>query len=46
LIDYFFLRLVQVLVIMGVVLFLIVLLVLYVGRRRSAETIDRNPPTE
>ncbi len=46
LIDYFFLRLVQVLVIMGVVVFLIVLLVLFVVRRRSAGTIDRNPPTE
>lgn len=46
LIDYFFLRLIQVLVVMGVVVFLIVLLVLYAGRRRSVGTIDRNPPTE
>jgi len=26
--------------------FLIVLLVLYVGRRRSVRTIDRTPPSE
>jgi hypothetical protein len=46
LIDYFFLRLVQVLVVMGVVLFLIVLLVLSVFRRRSAGMIDRDASTE
>jgi hypothetical protein len=46
LIDYFFVRLVQVLVIMGVVVFLIVLLVLFIVRRRSQGAIDHNPPTE
>ena len=46
LIDHFFHRLIQVMVVMGIVVFLIVLLVLYVGRRRSVRTIDRTPPSE
>lgn len=46
LIDHFFLRLIEVLVVMGVAAFLTVLLVLFVLRRRGAGTIDRNPPKE
>jgi hypothetical protein len=46
LIDHFFTRLIQILVISGIVVFLIVLLVLAVVRRRTAEAIDPNPPTE
>jgi hypothetical protein len=46
LIDHFFLRLIEVLAVMGVAVFLMVLLVLFVLRRRGAETIDRTPPKE
>jgi hypothetical protein len=46
LIDHFFIRLVEVLVVMGVVLFLMVLLVLFVLRKREAKAIDPRPPTE
>ena len=46
LIDHFFLRLIEVLVVMGIVVVLTVLLVLFVLRRRDAARIDRNPPTE
>jgi MYXO-CTERM domain-containing protein len=46
LIDHFFLRLIEVLVVMGVAGFLTVLLVLFVLRKRGAKAIDPNPPTE
>jgi len=46
LIDHFFLRLIEVLAVMGVAVFLMVLLVLFVLRRRGAETIDRTAPKE
>jgi hypothetical protein len=46
LIDHFFLRLIEVLAVMGVAVFLTVLLVLFVLRRRGAGTIDQNPPKE
>lgn len=46
LIDHFFTRLIQILVVSGIVVFLIVLLVLAVVRRRSAEPIDPDPPSE
>lgn len=46
LIDHFFIRLIEVLAGLGVFVFLMVLLVLFVLRRRGAGTIDRNPPTE
>ena len=46
LIDYFFARLIQILVVSGIVVFLMVLLVLAVVRRRSAQPIDPNPPSE
>lgn len=46
LIDHFFVRLIEVLAIMGVAVFLMVLLVLFVLRRRGAGTIDHNPPKE
>ncbi len=46
LIDHFFARLIQILVVSGIVVFLIVLLVLAVVRRRSAQPIDPNPPSE
>jgi hypothetical protein len=46
LIDHFFIRLIEVLVVMGVVVFLMVLLVLFVLRKRGAATIDPKPPSE
>ena len=46
LIDHFFIRLIEVLVVIGVVLFLMVLLVLFVVRKREAKAIDPRPPTE
>ena len=46
LIDHFFIRLIEVLVVMGIAVLLMVLLVLFVVRRRSTGSIDRNPPTE
>ena len=46
LIDHFFIRLIEVLVVMGVVVFLMVLLVLFVLRKREAATIDPKPPSE
>ena len=46
LIDYFFLRLIQVLVVTGIVVFLAVLLMRLAFRRRGAASIDRNPPKE
>ena len=46
LIDYFFTRLIQVLLVTGVVVMLLVLLALFVLRRRATPAIDPNPPTE
>jgi hypothetical protein len=46
LIDHFFVRLIEVLVAMGAAVFLMVLLVLFVLRKRGARTIDPKPPTE
>jgi len=46
LIDHFFIRLIEVLVVMGVVVFLMVLLVLFVLRKREAATIDPKAPSE
>jgi hypothetical protein len=46
LIDHFFVRMIEVLAVMGLVVFLMVLLVLFVLRRRGARTIDPNPPKE
>jgi len=46
LIDHFFIRLIEVLVVMGVVVFLMVLLVLFVLRKRETATIDPKPPSE
>ena len=46
LIDHFFLRLIEVLIVMGIVAFLTVLILLFMLRRRDAGTIARNPLTE
>ena len=46
LIDHFFIRLIEVLVVIGVVVFLMVLLVLFVLRKRGTATIDPKPPSE
>ena len=46
LIDHFFVRLIEVLLGLGVFVFLMVLLALFVLRRRGSGTIDHNPPTE
>jgi MYXO-CTERM domain-containing protein len=46
LIDHFFIRLIEVLVAMGMFVFLMLLMVLFVLRKRGARTIDANPSTE